>query len=277
MKTFTGIEFIPNPSSSSLKQKLQQYCDNTEFDLFVLVNSLPSQKPDFLLNKLASELDIKANQQYRLGDNCSSVIDALNIICNHSSLESNHALLMLYDNLADYISKESLIKKPGFADWRCAASIIVFSPLGKLRLTIMGSSYVRDNTFHNHFSFDMDRSTILVDDSINEKFKSVDLSNELISIDLVLNKTNCSLSSIDAIVVTNRESDRTDRLKTALNIAGNKIISSRSEIGHTGGSDIIYNLSKALESIPKSNIRVLISANGLGYTWACSIIEIERV
>jgi len=82
-------------------------------------------------------------------------------------------------------------------------------------------------------------------------------------------------TELAAIVVVNRGRRRTELLGPAFGIDPKLVISSRTEIGHGGGADFLFNLDKLLTERGPGTHHVVVVGNGLGYCWSCLVVEIE--
>lgn len=108
------------------------------------------------------------------------------------------------------------------------------------------------------------------------EFNVVDLDNEIETINKTLCEVNRSIDDIYAIITVNREHKRSERLKNQIGSPKTKIVTSRHKIGHTGGTDILFNLNEILRETANEKIEIVMSASGFGYTWCSLFVEIEK-
>lgn len=257
-----------------MKQYLDENIQETHNTTYILVSSLPRIYPEFLLSKILCEIGHQGKSQISIGDNCCAILNALEIL-NSIGNENGSACLICCDSFSKYISETAIKDKPGMADWKDCISALAFNEFGNYGMQIQSRYSIHDNSLHDMFVFDPDLK-MTVNQYRTKKFAACDLVNEKIVIDNLLKLDGTELMDYDAFVFVNREQPRTEAIIHNVGIPIKKVYSSRGIIGHTGGSDILFNLKLALSASGSQQLKVLISANGLGYCWQGLTLTISK-
>jgi 3-oxoacyl-[acyl-carrier-protein] synthase III len=235
-------------------------------DSLVVVGSLPRVHRNILGASLANicQADFSAVSEFSGG--CTSIFDALHHIFCCSTLDETHALVAADSFLSSYGAYSGGIK------WSDGAAAILFSPLGAVHLTLR--SYATSH--HSEFikmAHDAD-SEIEIPFTPHHLNMFPETDEKVISdiLKASLDSAGISMHDIKCIVTLNRSSQALRRLEKAAN-ERIRIIESRTEYSHSGGSDILINLSLALDAIRHGFLCLL--GFGLGYSWRIMILEVN--
>lgn len=271
-----NLFFDQSPGYDGLKSFLGSTNALVHFDSIIHISSLPSQRPLFRSSRLVSELNLEADSILSIGDNCTSIIDALEI-SQSISPRLKSTLIVADDDFAGYISESATKAKPGLTEWRSAKSAIALNHnTHDLQFRINRRVSKHRPEFGGMIEFD-EQGMLVVNDSLARAFKNIDVESEIECIYKLLDLESETIQDYDAVILTNREKSRLARFREALGDNSQKIHSSRDAIGHTGASDIIFNLIQAIKSTNKQLARLLISSSGLGYVWSCASLSVENI
>lgn len=243
----------------------------------IIISSLPCVSRINAFN-LAHTIDVDFGSIVELGNNCSSILQALHLSAVLYEDASADIIIYCEDRFSSYVDRHLKQSRPSTAEWKNYTSAIFISAKESTQVKILSYVSLTDTSYHDMVMIGPtdDQSNVLrFNEQKLEEFRAIDLNNELRAIMSGLNSANLRIESIDAFVTTNRELDRTQQLIKALKIKDSQLVSSRKVIGHTGSSDIIYNLDRAFSQISSFPYRILISSNGLGYNWSTMVLSVE--
>lgn len=208
-----------------------------------------------------------------IGGNCASIIESL-LLAAHEANYGDQPPIICADHFGIIAGNYLGPLKDGLDQWQNGVSIM--SPRGTAKkLDIVRFASRTEPGFHGMLTVScsdgVDYLNSIAED--RARFRLDDINNEVGVINAVVDQTvdvrNCLL------VVINRAADRTKALQDRLSIDSENIFSSRAVIGHTGGSDMFYNLSMAMKTKPSRGQYIILSANGLGYQWSAVLLRVN--
>lgn len=229
----------------------------------IVARSLPYPSSLDTAFALAAACDVNPPTLISVGDNCASVNDAMLIAIDIATRTDTTAAAIVADEFRSVVDQKTLLMKPDTDSWRNAASGIRFSKKGRVRLVATcRATYPRLARLCY-----LDDGLLRVDHNLADEFNNLDLKTELRVIGSLLSSYKFSTGNTLRLAVTNRSTARSANLVQKLR--GSPIIfSTRKTVGHTGGSDMIINLSNAIDSLGDAGGDIVCSANGLGYSWS---------
>lgn len=254
-----------------LKQWLTS--DSGKCETLIWNTSLPykcSAQSPFQVVDAAS---IKISRLISIGGNCASIIESL-LLAAHEANYGHQPPIVCADQFGQLAGNHLSSLTDGLNQWNNAVSIMSTHGVAE-KLDVVRFASRTEPDFHGMLTvscsngFDYLKS--IAED--RTRFRLDDLDIEIGVINAVLDHTvdvrDCLL------VVINRASDRTKALQDRLSIDSENILSSRTVIGHTGGSDMLYNLSMAMKKKPSRGQYIILSANGLGYQWSAVLLRVN--
>lgn len=224
---------------------------------------------------LADTLGLRVGHIVHLGGNCSSVLDALYL----AALLNSRTLVVIADAFGAIVDEETIREKPRARDWKTGAVALLVDPTSSLRLEICSFVCATAPQLQSLASFKLcgEKYFLRFRRELVEQFRSIDLSTETRVLQLALELGGVTLSDLSGLIPVNREEKRMMALTEKLSMDVSTVFCSRPEYGHRGGGDILHNLWAALFS-PQvfDGAYLLLSGNGLGYSWSSMLVRVHR-
>lgn len=248
---------------------------DARIDRLIYLNSVPIQVPHMGGFALAEAVDLVPSHVVDIGNHCAAMLDGLWLAT--TLWKDNANLLVAPTELGKAVSKTMWETKPGSRQWCDGAAAVVlggegerfFRPLSYVSCVEPNLQSMLDVCPKNGgYEYDFK-------EDVADRFRAVDLDNELLVIREALAAAECDGSALAGIIVVNRGRRRTELLAPAFGVDAEMVTSSRLEIGHGGGADILFNLDRLLSQLDSGTHRVALVGNGLGYVWSAMVVEIE--
>lgn len=244
-------------------------------DHLLHVSSLAPPGPHMGGYFLADTLELNVGHIVHLGGNCSSVLDALYL----AAILNSRTLVVIADAFGEIVDEETLRDKPGACDWKTGAAALLVDPTSSLRLEICSFVCATAPWLQKLASFKHCNKKYFLrfQRDLVEQFRSIDLSTEAQVLQIALEHGGVTLSDLSGLVPVNREEKRMMALIKELSLDVGMVFWTRPEYGHRGGGDILHNLWAALLSPRISDgAYLLLSGNGLGYSWSSMLVRVHR-
>lgn len=241
-----------------------------QLDILIFVRSLPYPESRLTAYELAEAANIRVSRVVTLGDDCSTVVDAIIFAAQSVSLGTETVLVVVADRFSSFVDAETIRQKRDSADWKDAASTIAIGHTHTRNFQIRSLVSASNPFFNGLATIQKSASGYALRFNHDDRFLQQDVDSEYLVIRLALG--DIAYKHV-RFVMTNRSTARHEAIKIQLCSTNEAIFYSRSDVGHTGGSDLIFNLQRAISATPASELdHILISANGLGYTWKSLLI-----
>lgn len=234
-------------------------------DSLILVGSLPRVHRSILGASLASSCDGSFGAVLEFSGGCASILDAMHYIFCCASPDDSHALVVV-DSFASSYQASS-----GGMDWSDGAAAMHVSPAGpiKLKLVAYASSHRAEYLDMAH-AYGGELGIPLVPRAV-ENFSSADVGAIRDLLKAALDFSGLALGDLSCVILPNRSGLALDRVESVLGGAV-RVFESRVVHSHSGGSDVLINLSAALNDI--HNGFFCLVGFSLGYSWRVMILEI---
>jgi len=236
----------------------------------ITVRSLPYAEGTNAAFALAERSGIAPARVVSLGDHCAAIIDGLSMAASFAQSGLSPVALVAADHFSEVVDARASNAESKFSEWRNMAGCMRVEKGGRLRLKAIAS--ISNPAFSSMTTFN--GAYLQVDRQLAAAFKLIDLDAQIETIQALIRLSDVSLGQ-PFLCVTNRSMHRLEALASGLKGAA-RVVQSRDDHGHTGGSDILLNLMYALDSIADGTGNIICSANGLGYTWSSLLIEVHH-
>ena len=264
------------PMAAAVADKaLNELGREAPIDRLIYLNSVPIQVPHMGGFALAEAVGLVPKHVVDIGNHCAALLDGLWLAT--TLWKDNANLLVAPTELGKAVSKKMWETKPGSRQWCDGAAAVVlggegerfFRPLSYVSLVEPSLQSMLDVCPKNGgYEYDFK-------EDVADRFREIDLDNDLLVIHQALAAAECDGSELAGIIVVNRGRRRTELLAPAFGVDAEMVTSSRLEIGHGGGADILFNLDLLLSTLVSGTHRIALVGNGLGYAWSSMVVEIE--
>lgn len=232
----------------------------------VLARAMPYNESADAAFELAKRAGVSPGRIVSLGNQCSAIIDGLSIAASFACSGLSSVALIAADQFSEIVEGSD---DPAHSEWQNMAGCLRIDNGGRLKLRAIASlsdpALVSMTTLTN--------GRLQVDKQIAAAFRRVDMDTQVRTIDALMDLVDERLGQ-PLLCVTNRSAGRLSAL--AERLAGRvHLVESRRMRGHTGGADILLNLTDVLLSVGLRGANVICSANGLGYAWSSALVTID--
>lgn len=266
---YTGLDrasMLVSETWLSIKRELKIH----DLDLLIVVSSLPYPEKAFSGYDLAASACLSTRRVIEFGSDCTTVLDALLYAAFSVERGSRAVMIVVYDDFPALIDKITLRQKPDCNEWRSGLSITVLSNSPNPNYKVISLRSIVDTRFSDMIKISNTKGHHALRFNSDSNFIDIDLCNDTYLIDQDIKE---SPNNITSLIMTNRNNKRYSSLMNIINNHPSRIFYSRTDIGHTGGSDIIYNLMSCTSHSIHAGDRLILSGNGLGYTWKTLTLE----
>jgi len=232
----------------------------------VLTRGMPYTENTDTAFVLADRAGVSPARIVSLGNQCSAVIDGLSIAASFAGSGLSPVALIAADQFSEMVEST---EEPEHSEWRNMAGCLRIEAGGRLRLRAIAG--LSDPAFVSMATLTEGR--LHVDKRIVTAFRQVDVDAQVQTIDALMELSDERLGR-PFVCVTNRSMGRLSALAERLARRG-RIVESRRIYGHTGGADILLNLTDALGRVGSRGANIICSANGLGYAWSSALITVD--
>lgn len=234
-------------------------------DSLVLVGSLPRVHRNMLGASLASSCGSSFGAVLEFAGGCASILDALHYIFCCTTPDESHALVVV-DSFASSYQASS-----GGMDWSDGAAAMHVSPASPiiLKLVAYASSHRAEYLDMAH-AYGGELSIPLVPRAIDD-FSVADVESIRELLQAALDFSGLALGDLNCVILPNRSGGALNRVESVLGGAV-RVFESRGAHSHSGGSDLLINLSMALNNIRHGFFCLM--GFGLGYSWRVMILEL---
>jgi len=247
----------------------------TRVDRVAYVSSVPPQVPHMGAFALADAVGLTPGHVVDVGNNCAALLDALWLATTLWRDQTN--LVVAATRLGQAVGEEMRATKPGSRQWGDGAAAILLGGAGPSSIRPLAYVTAVDPSLHAMLEVCPTETgyRYTFQQEIAERFQATDLDNELRVIGEAIAAADITAGDLAGVIVVNRGRRRTLALAPAFGIDSDLVISSRSEIGHGGGADLLFNVDRLLSRCGPGTHRVVFVGNGLGYMWSTLVVEIE--
>lgn len=231
----------------------------------ILVGSLPRVHRSILGASVASSCGASFGAVVEFAGGCVSILDALHYVFCCTTPDESHALVVV-DSFASSYRASS-----GGMEWSDGAAGLLVSPTGaiKLKLVAYASSHSVEYLDMAH-AYGAELDVPLVPHAV-ENFSVADVSMIKGLLHAVLGFSGLSINDLSCVILPNRSGGALNRVESVLG-GSVRFFESRDVHSHCGGSDLLINLSEALDTFRQGFLCLM--GFGLGYSWRVMILEV---
>lgn len=190
-------------------------------------------------------------------------------------MQARKVAIIVADAFSQIIRSANCALTGELSEWRTMGSAMILTEESRYKYQIVGFETCTIPRFYDDVRINGSNhdAEFIFSNSNKNDFLNVDVPMEQKCIELAIGKSGWSKRSDISYVGTNRRQSRTDEIIEKMAFNPSQVFTSRQIIGHTGGSDIVYNLRTALLDGERTKKKFVVSSSGLGYQWSTMLLE----
>lgn len=237
----------------------------TNIDSLLLVGSLPRAHKSLFGASLAHSSGAKFGAISEFSGGCTSIVDALHYIFCCTTPDESHALVVADSFLSSYEASS------GGMEWADGAAAVFVSPDGAIQLKLKAYASSLRSEFIAMAHEVGGELAIPFSPRHLSNFSSADEETIRDLLQASLDVAGLTMSDLSCVITPNRSSEALHRIERVFKEQV-RIFESRRKYSHSGGSDILINLSLAIDAMRQGIFCLL--GFGLGYSWRIMIMEV---